>query len=399
MKRILFFIGVLLFFQGINAQSVNLSKLGAVPRNYYEEIPFEFVSEKIIIPVEIQGETYRFILDTGAPNLISNRLFKKLGGKAARTLNVSDANGQSSRMNVAVIQEFKLGQAAFRDIPALVNLDDENIVFRCFEVDGLIGSNMLSTSVVQFNLPKKTVIVTDQRKRLSLDKAVKSKLELVGKQKSPYVWIELMGENTGRERLLLDTGAADLYDLGKNHYRIFRQEPIFQEHGRSKGTSSIGLFGAGQESEHFRLFLPTLKFGGLPFREVVLETSDDDNSRLGATILNFGILTLDYKKKRFYYEAFSDEVFMDSRVRGVSLSSDGRLLTIGHVWDKDLEDKLNFGDLILEINGQAYDVCDIIRDRLRFREVEVMRVKVQPADGGEPFEIDLPNRTLAEPKP
>ena len=395
MRRLLFILFVATAFSS-QAQGINLSKLGEVPRNYYEEIAFDFISEKIIIPIEIEGETYRFILDTGAPNLISNRLFQKLGRQAARRINVSDANGQSSKMNVALLKEVKLGEATFKDIPALVNLDDENIVFRCFEIDGLLGSNMLSTSVVQFNLPEKKVIITDQRKKLDLEGAVKSKLELVGKQKSPYVWIELQGEKTGQERLLLDTGAADLYDLGKDHYRIFRKEPIFKEYGISSGTSSIGLFGAGQQSEHFRLYLPTLKFGGVSFKDVVLETSDDDNSRLGATILNHGILTLDYKKKRFYYEAIEKEVLMDSRVRGVSLSSDGQRLTIGHVWEKALQDRLHFGDIILEINGEGYDVCDIIRNRLQFREVEKMRIKVQPAQGGEPFEIELPNRSILQ---
>ena len=186
MKKLLFPF-ILLFVVGLQAQRVNLSKLGDVPRNYYEEIPFEFVSEKILIPVEIEGETYRFILDTGAPNVISKRLFEKLGGKAVSSLRVSDANNQSSQMNVANLSEIKLGNALFKNIPALVNLDDSNVVFRCFQIDGLLGSNVLSTSVVQFDLPNKKVILTDQRKKLQLDNANREKLELVGKQKSPYV--------------------------------------------------------------------------------------------------------------------------------------------------------------------------------------------------------------------
>jgi predicted aspartyl protease len=394
MKKHLFIL--CLFVVQLNAQSINLSKLGQVPRNYYEEIPFEFISEKILIPVTIEGETYRFILDTGAPNVISNRLFEKLGGKAIRKLNVSDANNSSSQMNVALLPEVKLGNAVFRDIPALVNLDDSNIVFGCFQIDGLLGSNMLSTSAVQFDLPNKRVILTDQRKKLNLDASTKEKLELVGKQKSPYVWIELEGEKTGRERLLVDTGAADLYDLSKAHYKLLAKQSIFKKAGTSSGASSLGLFGAGTKSVHYRLFLPTLRLAGHPFRNVVLETSDDDNSRIGATILEHGILTLDYKKKRFYFQPFRDESLMNDSVRGISLTSDGEQLLIGHVWDEQLKDRIAYGDVVLKINGEPYDVCEIILNRLEYRTVQTVRYLIQPADGGENFEIELSSHSLSE---
>lgn len=395
MKKIGFFI-VLLASMGLSAQSINLSKLGEVPRNYYEEIPFEFVSEKILIPVTIDGEIYRFILDTGAPNVISNRLFKKLGGKAVRKLNVSDANNRSSQMNVALLPEVKLGNAVFKEIPALVNLDDSNVVFGCFQIDGLLGSNMLSTSVVQFDLPNKRVILTDQRKKLNLNASTKEKLELVGKQKSPYVWIELEGEKTGKERLLVDTGAADLYDLSKAHYKMFAKEPIFKSAGTSSGASSLGLFGAGSKSEHYRLFLPILRLAGHSFRNVVLETSDDDNSRIGATILEHGILTLDYKKKRFYFQPFRDETVMNDSVRGISLTSDGERLLIGHVWDEQLKEQLAYGDVVLQINGEPYEVCEIILNRLQYRTVKTVRYLIQPADGGDNFEIELSSRSLSQ---
>ena len=395
MKKLLFPF-ILLFVVGLQAQRVNLSKLGDVPRNYYEEIPFEFVSEKILIPVEIEGETYRFILDTGAPNVVSKRLFEKLGGKAVSSLRVSDANNQSSQMNVANLSEIKLGNALFKNIPALVNLDDSNVVFRCFQIDGLLGSNVLSTSVVQFDLPNKKVILTDQRKKLQLDNANREKLELVGKQKSPYVWIEVIGEKTGRERLLVDTGAADLYDLSKAHYATFSKLPIFQERGTSVGGSSIGLFGAGAKEEHARLLLPALKLAGHPFRNVVLETTNDDNSRIGATILKHGLLTLDYKKKRFYFEPFKEETLMDDRARGVSLTSDGKHLLIGLVWEEELKDKLSYGDVILQIEGEDYEVCDIIARREEFKAADSVRYLIQPADGGENFEIELAKRSLAQ---
>ena len=45
------------------------------------EIDFEYLKQKIIIPVEIDNQTYRFCLDTGSISVISNELQKKLSLK------------------------------------------------------------------------------------------------------------------------------------------------------------------------------------------------------------------------------------------------------------------------------------------------------------------------------
>jgi hypothetical protein len=194
----------------------------------------------------------------------------------------------------------------------------------------------------------------------------------------------------------VDTGAADLYDLSKAHYATFSKLPIFQERGTSVGGSSIGLFGAGAKEEHARLLLPALKLAGHPFRNVVLETTNDDNSRIGATILKHGLLTLDYKKKRFYFEPFKEETLMDDRARGVSLTSDGKHLLIGLVWEEELKDKLSYGDVVLKIDGKDYDICDIITRREELKKARTVKYLIQPVNGEANFEIELSKKSLLE---
>jgi len=106
------------------------------------------------------------------------------------------------------------------------------------------------------------------------------------------------------------------------------------------------------------------------------------------------VLTLDYKKKRFYFEPFKEETLMDDRARGVSLTSDGKHLLIGLVWEEELKDKLSYGDVILQIEGEDYEVCDIIARREEFKAADSVRYLIQPADGGENFEIELAKKSL-----
>ena len=58
------------------AQNVDFDKGTILQKKYYEVIQYESVYDKIIIPVTINGKNYRFLLDTGAPNLISNEVMK-----------------------------------------------------------------------------------------------------------------------------------------------------------------------------------------------------------------------------------------------------------------------------------------------------------------------------------
>lgn len=377
----------------VTAQKINLSKLGSTPGNYYEEIDFEFVGKKIIIPVRIDGEPYRFLFDTGAPNIISRELYEKIRPRVSNSIPVSDVTGRSSLMRVAIVEEIALGNAVFRGVPSLVNLDDDNIVFDCFGIDGFIGSNMLGASIVQIDLPRRKLIVTDRKRNLDLNSASQARLTLRGNQKSPYVAVRLAGEEDARENLLVDTGSGDVYDICMKNYRLLKGRRIFENYGTDTGASSIGIFGAGEASEQHRLLLPSLRLPGFELRNVPLETSSDNNSRIGAGILKYGILTLDYRKRRLYFAPFQAVAESDEKVLDISLTAEGKRLVVGYVWDKALKDKLAYGDLILLIDDKEYDLCEVLRDRERTRDSTSVTLRVQPTEG-EVFDIELEKKKL-----
>src|SRR5690606_13265934 len=76
----------------IFGQGLKDDKGKIVQRNYFEEISFEVVHDKIIVPITIDNKTYRFILDTGAPNLISEKVAKEINLKSHQSISIKDAN-------------------------------------------------------------------------------------------------------------------------------------------------------------------------------------------------------------------------------------------------------------------------------------------------------------------
>ncbi|PKP15907.1 MAG: hypothetical protein CVU07_08600, partial [Bacteroidetes bacterium HGW-Bacteroidetes-23] len=157
-------------------------------KNYYEEISFELVNDKIMLPVVINNKTFTFLLDTGAPNLISKRVLEEINVQNIKKINVSDANNQSDKMEMVAIESIKLGNLSFENNVTLVSDLDNHFILKCFKMDGFIGSNLLRNSVIKISLKDKKIIITDNIKNLQT-KSKPSKLKLFGEQKSPYVKI------------------------------------------------------------------------------------------------------------------------------------------------------------------------------------------------------------------
>jgi len=143
-EKILFLL--LLISSNIYSQSIDLNIGKANTKNYYEEISFELVNDKVIIPVTIEGERYRFILDTGAPNIISKEIYDLVKPKLIKSIPVTDASGKREYLNVVSLESLKLGNVSFEQTAALVYEQNANPLFKCFRVDGFIGSNMLRNS-------------------------------------------------------------------------------------------------------------------------------------------------------------------------------------------------------------------------------------------------------------
>jgi predicted aspartyl protease len=334
--------------------------------------------------VSINGQTYRFLFDTGAPNIISKELDQLLNPRQIGTLPTTDATGKKERLKVVSVASLHFGDVEFRDTATLVYELKGNSVFSCFNIDGFIGSNMLRKSIVQIDSRKKTIILTDKRKNLNLNKSDGSKIVLTKNQSNPYAWVQLKGNNKGREQLLIDTGADDLYDLSKNYYGFFQDKDIFEPLGKSEGASSVSLFGDAPVSMQYKLLLPTLVVNNYEINDVITETTDDDNSRIGAKILQYGVITIDYKGKRFYFEPHQNPQIDPYYDYGFSSTLIGAKISIGFVWDKDLKELLSYGDEIVAINGMGVTkdtLCAILSDKISTRTMPTIQLQIKNKEG------------------
>ena len=374
-------------------QSLKTDKGRIVQTNYFEEITFEIVYEKIIVPVTIDNKTYRFILDTGAPNLISEEVAKEIGLKNIKTISVKDANNNIGNLKIGTLKTIQLGNLSSENNTVLIQDINQHPLLKCYHVDGLLGSNFFKNSALKISVNQQKVWVTDKVKNLNL-KVPSSKLKLVGDQQSPYIKIHFLNKENynGTEELMIDTGMGGFYEISNRAFKILKNDNFFKILATANGTGSIGLFGAGKSDMQYLLQTDYFKINNTQFSNVITNTSEDENSRIGFEVLKYGDMTIDFKNKKFYFEADSEIKLKNPAPIYVPTMQNSKFI-IGFVWDETYRDKIQYGDEIISIDSYKVDetdFCKILKLReyrqknptheleIKTKDNQVKKVKITP---------------------
>jgi predicted aspartyl protease len=389
---------VLLFLLGFTTigftQKFDFNQVSVHPKSYFEEIAFDLVFDKIILPVQINDKTYRFLLDTGAPNLISYELYDAIQAQKIKKVEVSDANDNKDSLKIIVLESVKIGTIEYKNTLSLVSDLKNHPVLKCYNIDGFIGSNLLKNSVLKISLTTNTIILTDNVKRLQ-PTSKPQKLKLIGDQRAPYITVYFQGKDKKQasESLLIDTGMDGFYDMSTRAFSILSKENIyFEEIAKSKGAAEMGLFGIAQENEHAMVSIHNMKIGNTYFKQVIASTTEDNNSRLGLDLFLHGDGIIDFKNKKFYFEAPQEKIW-NKPLPKLNPTFINDTFVVGFVWDAELQKRVSYGDEILKINQQTLsemNVCEIIAERknrpkdeayeleIKTKEDQIITITIQP---------------------
>jgi len=391
MYRFRLFLIVILIFQVCHSQNFSLNKGETKAKDYYTEITFEYIKSKIIIPVIIEGKTYRFILDTGAPNIISENLFRTIQNDSLSTIPITDINQKKKQLKVVAIPKLILGDVTFENSAALVYDINQNKIFECFKIDGFIGSNLLRNSIIQIQLENKLIKLTDNKKRLILKKKNALKMKLLGIQSNPFIWINFKGTNTAKEQVLIDTGMDGFYNMSNKNFKVFENKNLIKIIDSSSGGSSVGLFGLDKKSNQYRFLLPKIKISNITFNNFITKSTNDKYSKIGTEILDYGDIIIDYINKRFYLDSFHEEINLKKKMLGFNPTLIDNKVVVGFVWSEELKKRISFGDEIIEVNGlklSDIDLCNFLVIDNTFREMEKFNLIIK-TQNGETIELNI----------
>lgn len=379
MKKIKFITFFILFSTLIFAQNkINLNQGTISPKKYNQTIPYEKIKGKLMIKVQINNKGYNFLFDTGAPFAVSQKLFKELNLKTFGDLDLHDSSGKAEKMIITSLPDLQLGEIHFKDTPGIVFQETTAEILNCFGIDGIIGSNMLRNSVVQFNDKNKQIIITDNVNNLSLKSIPYQSLFLSESQSNPFIKVLLKkGQNDAADKILFDTGANSFYEMSLNAFKFLKEKsdvtiPI----AVSKGTYGWGVHGMNDKQLQYILEVPEFILNDEKFENVRFTTTESHESRMGSESLEFGKITIDYHKKRFYFEPYenTNRKRVSKKSWSVFPTIQNKKFVVGMVWDKKLEKDINQGDEILQfgpLNFENNPFCDYVISDNDFEQDEI----------------------------
>lgn len=123
-------------------------------------LPAQILSHFFLVESpQADGETYRFMIDTGSSvTLVSPALAAALKQKASRkapprTLPVRGANGREIELPAITLRQFRLGEAHFERVPAIVYDFSELSAHLGLSIDGVVGFPLFRDTLLTLDYP------------------------------------------------------------------------------------------------------------------------------------------------------------------------------------------------------------------------------------------------------
>ncbi|WP_395075618.1 aspartyl protease family protein [Flavobacterium sp.] len=275
-------------------------------------IPFQLISNLIIVPVELNGVKLNFLLDTGVEKTVLFSLdetdtvsFKNIekikikGLGSGESIDALKSNYNTFKINDLVDYSHEIYMILDQD----VNFSSQLGV----PVHGIIGYGFFKSLFVEINYSRKNLVVYKNieffpAKKLKNYNSIPLTLEL----EKPY--IETFATLNSKEinlKLLIDTGASDALWLFENKIDI--QSPVkYFEDFLGRGFSG-NIYGKRSRIENlkigkYNLLSPTVSFPDtLSLKSVNIVNGR--NGSIGSEVLKRFNILFDYKNQKMYLKS------------------------------------------------------------------------------------------------
>ncbi|MDI9311328.1 MAG: aspartyl protease family protein [Limnohabitans sp.] len=279
------------------------------------KIPFRLVNNLIIVPIEINGVTLDFLLDTGVEQTILFSLenetsieFKDVEKIKIKGLGSGEAiDAYHTRKNLV-----KIGKYEDKNHEIYIILD-QDINFSAqlgIPVYGIIGSDFFKNDIVEVNYSSKNIFVYHRDSKKIKQKLLKyEKIPISIELEKPYVLGEIFLNNYKMQvKLLIDSGGSDAIWLFQNTEKVKVPEPNFQDY-LGKGFSG-DIFGKRSriESIQFGKYIISKPTASFPESNAYQSVSlvEGRNGSVGSEILKRFNIIFDYMNSAIYIKKNSN---------------------------------------------------------------------------------------------
>lgn len=137
--------------------------------NYFGKIKFQLSENRIFLNPEIKGKTYRLLVDTYSPCLFYDYILDNI---TPDTLDRSVQLGKAFEKTFLLpiypkFDTIKIGGVSFLGIGAMLMKSDASNPLLKYNIDGILGANLMKKSIWQFNFKDTILTITNKKEKLT----------------------------------------------------------------------------------------------------------------------------------------------------------------------------------------------------------------------------------------
>ena len=314
-----------------------------------DTIHYEFIQDKIVIPVIVNGVKVKYIVDTGGQTGTDWEHVKAMGGVATGASNaISDHNDKKQLYQMAKVKNVQLS-------PNYMLAEMKTMVlpvigsFKSIGVVGILGGDAFAQSVVTFDAREQIMVINYPYRpdRLKIPDGVEM---FPGSTHHSIINMNLGGVE---KRVLFDTGADGFLLLTADDFKDIEDAGRGEKTAHGFGINGVGLEGLSKPVEMSKVNVKEVTVLDKKFTNAGSVISDKSTTIVGVDLLEYGKVVIDYMRNRFYFFPFDSEIADlggAPKTWNVSILPANERFEITTVWDS-MKDVVTFGDQVINING------------------------------------------------
>ncbi|MCO4820890.1 MAG: aspartyl protease family protein [Flavobacteriaceae bacterium] len=357
-------------------------------------VDFTFENNLIIVPVQVNGKTYRFLLDTGAMTSISKEVQAEFQFKIISKGKLTDSDKSKSTVNYVQVKSMNVGGISFKNQTAFVSDLSANPILDCMNLDGILGSNTMRLCNWEFNFQKEQFVIHNN----SDFSAPKNAAELPFKTDKQYDIMIPVGVGANKVRnLKLDTGSNGGLTIPVSIFNTLSDNKRFTSVFTETGKKQSGLFGKAVAINRKLTYTDSIAIKGLAMKDVEIKTGT--SGLIGNEILSRFELAINWKKRVLYFVPTGLPTSFNATF-GVSIgmNKNGVFYIQAIIEESTAFQKgIRVGMTVLEINGlklndPSVSYCDYFQ--LMLEKPNQLNLKLQDAIRAE-MDLNLNKETLS----
>ena len=271
----------LTLLNGFSQNRKQLSKKGYVKqKEYFVEIPFNYVNKHIYIEVVISGKKYNFVFDSGYEvTTIDSNIAKEIQYKIIKEVSLSGSSFADQKVTLVELPNIAIASLDFEETYGL--LQDLSFTKKpaTQKIDGIIGNNVMRKSKWQIDYVQKVIRISSKIENFKNLPTAK-KIELNNKDWGlGYVAIEL---NNQKHQFLFDLGSNGEFTANHSFVKFLKEKDTLLQ----------------QEKQSFPV--GKIKIGEIELNDKSITLEKRAGSLLGNAFFENYLLTIDWDKNILY---------------------------------------------------------------------------------------------------